>query len=251
MAQHVLVHAEPSVGRCRAIAITNQAIPPKKRTPTPAHGRGDDHGLGPCGVDGNVEIPSGEAAGRGEVAASGAAASGCTVGGKGEFPDDMSGRTGDVIVDADVAAAGTVAATGGVGLGGTTAVVGVAVGGGGTSVGVGKGGVSVGGTVVGVGSTFVGVGRTSVGVGGNGVGETARGETGDWNQAPSVGPPSTAKSNLVRSKSSTICTADLRFDTCILNDISALDAYVRAKWTTVTPVSPSPSAPSRNDSTRG
>ncbi len=222
MAQCVLVHADPSVGKCRAIAITNQAIPPKKRTPTPAHGRGDDHGLGPCGVDGNVEIPSGEAAGRGEVAGDGSAASDWTVGGKGEFPEDMSGRTGDVIVDADVDAAGTVAVAGGVGLGGTTAVVGVTVGDGGTSVGVGKGGVSVGGTVV-------GVGRISVGVGGTGVGETKSGETGDWNQAPSAGPPSTARSSLVRSKSSTICTADLRFDTFILNCISALDLSTSAR----------------------
>jgi hypothetical protein len=219
-------------------------MPPNRTTPTPAQGRGDDQGLGPCGVDGKVEMPSGEVTGSGEIAGDAPSAPSGSVGGKGELPEERPGRTIDVVGVGLGAAVGV--GRGDVSAG--TAAVGV-----GRAVAVGKASVAVGKASVGVGRTSVGVGRTSVGVGGTGVGEAESGEveSGDWNQASSAGPPNTARSSPVRSKSSTICTADLRFDTFVLDCQRARQSYERAKRTTVTPVSPSPSAPSRKDSTRG
>jgi hypothetical protein len=216
------------------MAITSQAMPPNRRTPTPAQGRGDDQGLGPCGVDGKVEMPSGEVTGSGEVAGDAPSAPNGTAGGKGELPEERLGRT----IDVGGVGAGTVGVGLGaaVGEGGATDAVGVGVGRGDisvdrTAVGVGRAVVGVGKTSVGVGRTSVGVGRTSVGVGGTGVGEAGSGEveSGDWNQAPSAGPPSTARSSRVSNKSSTICTTDLRFDTFALDCTSALDHAMSAQ----------------------
>jgi hypothetical protein len=170
-------------------------MPPKNSTPTAAHGSGDDQAPGPD--SGEAGIPSGEVAGCG--------AAGC----KGELPDDRLGRTTDVVG----VRAGTVAVAGGVAVAGA----GVAVGDAGKGVGVGRGGVAVGEgtTSVGVSAGGVGVSGRGVGVGGSEVGVT--GETGDWNQAPSAGPPSRAKISLARRTSSTICTMDFRFDTVDLD----------------------------------
>jgi len=167
-------------------------MPPKNSTPTAAHGSGDDQTLGPGSGDGEAGIPSGEVAGCG--------AAGC----KGELPDDRLGRTIDVVG----VSAGAVAVAGGVAVGGAR----VAVGDAGKGVDVGRGGVAVG-----EGTASVGVSGGGVGVSGRGVGVGVTGETGDWNQAPSAGPPSRAKISLARRRSSTICRMDLQFDTVDLD----------------------------------
>jgi len=75
---------------------------------------------------------------------------------------------------------------------------------------------------VGAGGGDVGVSGRGVGVAGSGVdvGVGITGETGDWNQAPSTGPPSRAKISLARRRSSTICRMGFRFDTVDLDRTS-------------------------------
>jgi hypothetical protein len=179
-------------------------MPPKNSTPTAAHGSGDDQTPGPSNDE--AGIPSGEVAGCGAA------------GGKGELPDDRLGRTIDVVG----VRAGTVAVAGGVAVAGAKVAVGdagkgVVVGEGTASVGVSGGDVGVSGRGVGVAGSGVDVGVAGSGVD---VGVGITGETGDWNQAPSTGPPSRAKISLARRRSSTICRMDFRFDTVDLDRTS-------------------------------